>query len=99
MATYNVKKARLAKKRNRRTISLVFVLTVMFVLSHVVYKVTLSQINLETEKLRMEVNSQSNRNQSLTMKVDELSAPKNVQQVAQNLGLAYNNSNIRIVSE
>jgi len=99
MATYNVKKAKQAKKKNNRTISLVFILVIMLVLFNVGYKVTLAQLNLEVEKLRVEVNRQANTNQGITMKVNELSAPMNVQQVAQNMGLAYNNSNIRVISE
>jgi len=99
MPTYNVKKARIAKRKNNRAIGFAVVIITMMVLFNVGHKVVLSQLNLEIEKLRVEVTTQSNKNRSLAMKVDELSAPRNVQQVAQNLGLAYNNSNIRVVSE
>jgi len=99
MPTYNVKKARQAKKKNNRTISLALILIIMLVLFNVGYKVALAQLNLEVEKLRVEVNRQAGKNQGITMKVNELSAPMNVQQVAQNMGLAYNNSNIRVISE
>ena len=99
MATYNVRKKKIAKKRNNRTISLAVFLVIMIALFNVGYKVALSQINLETESLRVEVRAQANNNQALTMKVDELSAPRNIQQVAQSLGLAYNNSNIRVITE
>jgi len=92
----------MAKRRTKKTnkmmrLSVIFVFT--FVLMNVMYKTTLSQLNLEVERLKVAVSTQTNKNQSLAMKVNELEAPKNVQQVAQNLGLAYNNNNIRVVSE
>lgn len=62
-------------------------------------KATLSQINYEVEKAKEEIANQSKTNESLTMKIDELVSLNNIQIVASNEGLSYNNSNIKSISE
>ncbi|MBR4830233.1 MAG: hypothetical protein IKZ96_00485 [Bacilli bacterium] len=59
---------------------------------------SLSSLNVEVEELKTEVRIQSESNQGLSMKINELASLENVNEVANNTGLAYNNSNIRIVN-
>jgi cell division protein FtsL len=61
-------------------------------------KISLSSINIEVEKIKSQVKTQTEANQGLTMKINELASLENVNEVANNTGLAYNNSNIRIVN-
>ncbi len=61
-------------------------------------KATLSKLNIEVERLKKQVDNQESRNQSLSMKVNELSSLENIQMIAENMGLRYNNDNIRIIS-
>lgn len=61
-------------------------------------KVSLSSINVEVERLNKEVTKQEKTNQSLSMKINELASLENIQAVANNEGLAYNNGNIVIIN-
>ena len=62
-------------------------------------KNTLSSLNVEVERLEREVKNQKETNQSLTMKINELASLENINAVANKTGLAYNNGNIRIITE
>lgn len=62
-------------------------------------KNTLSSLNVEVERLQREVKNQKETNQSLTMKINELASLENINAVANKTGLAYNNGNIRIITE
>ena len=53
---------------------------------------------LKVENLKTTVKTQTETNQGLTMKINELASLENVNEVANSTGLAYNNSNIRIVN-
>lgn len=59
---------------------------------------SLSSLNMEVEELKTTVRVQQESNQGLSMKINELASLENVNEVANNTGLAYNNSNIRIVN-
>ena len=59
---------------------------------------SLSSLNMEVEKLKSTVRVQQETNQGLSMKINELASLENVNEVANSTGLAYNNSNIRIVN-
>lgn len=60
-------------------------------------KATLSKLTIDVEELKEQVSVQEKKNQSLTMKVNELSSLENIQLVAQNMGLKYNNNNIKTI--
>ena len=62
-------------------------------------KNSLSSLNVQVERLSREVKEQKETNQSLTMKINELASLENINTVASQTGLAYNNGNIRIVNE
>lgn len=61
--------------------------------------VMLSKTNIEVESIRSKIKKQENLNESLTMKINELSSLDKVESVATLYGLGYNNNNIRIISE
>ncbi len=60
---------------------------------------TLSKINFEVEKTKKQISIQEKKNESLTMKVNELASLEKIQEVAKEQGLSYNNNNIRLVQE
>ncbi len=62
-------------------------------------KNTLSSLNIEVERLSRQVKNQKKTNQSLNMKINELASLENINAVASETGLVYNNGNIRIVTE
>ena len=72
-------------------------LLVMIPASSVFGKAMLSKTNLEVERLKKEISAQERKNQSLTMKVNELQSFENILEVAKNQGLAYNCNNIKVI--
>jgi cell division protein FtsL len=61
-------------------------------------KISLSSLNIEVERIKTTVKTQAETNQGLSMKINELASLENVNEVANQTGLAYNNGNIRIVN-
>ena len=57
----------------------------------------LSETNNELEKVKRNIEKQELANQSLNMQIDELASLENIQSIAQEYGLSYNNSNIKSV--
>lgn len=56
-------------------------------------------LNMSVEKLQYNINTQVKTNESLTMKVNELTSFDNVKSLVKDMGLAYNNENVIIISE
>ena len=59
----------------------------------------LSKTNIEVESMKSKITKQEKYNESLSIKINELSSLDKIESVATSLGLEYNNSNIRIISE
>jgi len=74
-------------------------LLVISPVSIVFSKATLAEINFEVEKQKKEIEKQQKTNESLAMTIDELASLTKIQQVAQEQGLSYNNSNIKSIVE
>jgi len=79
------------------TFLLVVLLATPFML--VFSQATLSKINFEVEKTKKTITEQEKKNESLTMKVNELASLEKIQEVAKEQGLSYNNNNIRTINE
>ena len=62
-------------------------------------KGSLATLNVEVESLSRDIKEQKEVNQSLTMKINELASLENVNVVANQVGLVYNNDNIRLINE
>ncbi len=60
-------------------------------------KATLAKVNFEVEKEKKEISIQEKTNESIAMSIDELASLTKIQQVAEEQGLSYNNSNIKSV--
>ena len=79
------------------TFTLVLVLLTPFAL--VFSQATLSEVNFEVEELTKSIDTQEKKNESLTMKINELASLEKIQQVAKEQGLTYNNKNIKSITE
>ncbi len=84
------------KKRNYKLI-LLFLFVCVSPVINVALKATLTETNLEYERIKTELNSSAELNNSLNMKINELASLDRIRTVAENYGLAYNNSNIKNV--
>ena len=80
---------------------LLYIFTLLIVLATplmlVFSQATLSEVNFEVEKSKKELAQQTKKNESLSMKVNELASLEKIQEVAKEQGLSYNNNNIRTV--
>ena len=86
-------------KGEKMMYALLLVLIVAIPLFNVYTSSLLSETNNEVEKLRKNIERQELVNQGLSMQIDELASLENIQSVADNFGLSYNNSNIKSVGE
>lgn len=59
----------------------------------------IGNLNIMVEKLKLNVSTQSKKNESLTMQVNELTSFDYVNNVVKDMGLAYNNENIIIIND
>ena len=57
----------------------------------------LTKSNIAIEKLKRNIEVQSDENESLEMQIDELASLENIQAVAENYGLSFDNTNILII--
>lgn len=72
-------------------------LTILLVIGIVFGQATLAKINLEVQKLKEQVEVKKEENQSLVMKINEMASLENIQNVSNDMGLAYNNENIKTI--
>ena len=101
----HLKKRKVLKKKVKmgKFEKLLYLFTITLVLSCpliiVFSQATLSKINYEVEKSKKQITNQEKKNESLTMKINELASLDKIQEVADNQGLSYNNDNIKTVGE
>ena len=77
-----------------------FVFITIFLILGIIYsKATLAKINLEIQDLSGTIKEETEDNQSLAMRINEMVSLEKIQQVSDELGLTYNNKNIKTVLE
>ena len=97
-----MKKKRKKKGSNKleKLIYKSFVLTTVILVVGIIYsRAALGKINLEVQELSDIIKDESEDNQSLVMKINEMVSLDKIQQVSEELGLTYNNDNIKSVTE
>ena len=87
------------KKPSNKLFKINIFLVVLLLFSTVILNAGVMAVGFEVEKLNKQIENQAGKNQSLTMKVNELASPEHVQLVAQSMGLMYNNNNIVTLAE
>lgn len=95
------KKKRINKNLKReKLIYKTFVFITVFLVMGIIYsKAMLSKINLEIQELNGTIKEETEDNQSLVIKINEMVSLEKIQKVSSELGLTYNNNNIKSVSE
>ena len=78
-------------------ITLIVLLVVAMPVLIVYSKSTLSESNIELERRKRKIEKQESINESVSMKINELASLSNIQDVAKEKGLDYNNDNIIVV--
>ena len=77
--------------------SIAVFLLIAFPFTVVFLQATLSKINVQVEQVKKEIRTQEKKNQSLSMKINELASLDKIIEVAHEQGLSYNNNNIKSV--
>ena len=76
---------------------LCIVVIVLLVVGIVCGQTSLAQINLEVQKLNKDVSDQRNKNDSLEMKIDEMTSLDRIKEISGKYGLSYNSENIKTI--
>ena len=93
---WRVKKTKF-KLMDRVMIMIIVILALATPIIIVFSKSVLSKTNIEVERIQEKVEKQETINESITMKINELASLSNIQDVAKEYGLSYNNDNILII--
>lgn len=72
-------------------------MSVMLIVGIIYSNAYLGKINLEIQELSDTIKDESEDNQSLAMKINEMVSLEKIQKVSSELGLTYNNENIKSV--
>ncbi len=99
MRTKRVKRIKLLKGEKFMFFLIVFFGFVVMPTSWVYTKALLSETSIELEKINSKIDSQDDKNEALSMQIDELASIENIQSIASANGLSYNNSNIKTINE
>lgn len=98
-----MKKVKKRKAKFTRGEKLIYSLGVLCLISMFVIKVfcgaSISNLKMDIEKINYKIGQQDNKNESLTMQVNELTSYENLDSILKEMGLAYNNENIIVVDE
>ena len=91
------KKLKKLGKFEKTFYSIAVFLLIAFPFTVVFLQATLSKINVQVEQVKKEIRTQEKKNQSLSMKINELASLDKIIEVAHEQGLSYNNNNIKSV--
>ena len=98
MAKKRVKKSRVSK--GERMMYFMVIFAAVFSLGIKTFcGASISEMKINIEEIKYKIDAQKKTNESLTMKVNELTSFENVKGVVKEMGLAYNNDNIIVVGK
>ncbi len=91
------KKKRKTNKLEKTFMMLALALFAITPILIVFSQATLSKINYDVENVKMKIEKQSKKNESLTMEINELASLDKIQEIAKSQGLSYNSGNIKTI--
>ena len=81
-------------KRDTRLFILIVLVLVFSPLLQVITRAKLSEINIDVEKIKTNIEKQEKLNESINMQINELASLDKIRQIADKNGLSYKNNNI-----
>lgn len=93
------KKQRFFCKFERFMYKICIFIIVGLIVGIVCSETSLAQVNLEVQKLTNEVDKQKKRNESLEMKIDEMTSLDNIKEISQEYGLDYHSDQIKTIDD
>lgn len=97
MKTKKMKKVIKIGKFEKLIYTFAFLLLLSAPFATVFLQATLSKVNIEVEQIKKQIKTQEKKNESLSMKINELASLDKMIAVAQEQGLSYNDDNIKSV--
>ena len=98
-----MKKTKKRRAKFTKGEKLIYVLDALCLVAIFVVKVfcgaSISNLKMNIERINYKIEQQENKNESLTMQVNELTSYENLDSILKEMGLAYNNENIIVVDE
>ncbi len=99
MRTKKVKRVKFLKGEKFMLFLIVLFGFIIMPASWVYTKALLTETNIDLERIKTKIERQNDANEALSMQIDELASIDNIQSVASESGLSYNNSNIKTITE
>ena len=84
-------------KRDKKIFILIILVLIFSPLLQVITRAKLSEINIEVEKLKNNIEKQTKINESVEMQINELASLDKIREIAKENGLSYKNNNITSV--
>ena len=81
-------------KRDKHLFILIVLILVFSPLLQVVTRAKLSEVNIEVEKIKNNIEKQEKLNESINMQINELASLDKIREIADKNGLSYKNNNI-----
>ncbi len=91
------KKKKFLSSFERLMYKLCILIIIGLIVGIVCSETSLAQTNVEIQKLEREVEKQKKRNESLNMKIDEITSLDNLKEVSEKYGLSYHSENIKTI--
>ena len=91
------KKKKFLSNFERFMYKLCILIIVALIVGIVCCETSLAQTNVEIQNLEREVEKQKKTNESLNMKIDEITSLDNIKEVSEQYGLAYHSENIKTI--
>lgn len=79
--------------------SLSFLCLIGIAITQIFIGAGITNLSMSVEQAKYDIEKQQKKNESLTMKVNELTSYDKVKDIVSEMGLAYNNSNIIIIND
>ncbi len=94
------KSAKIKITKGERLLYMYGVIALVFTISLKIFcGAFIGEMKMSIEEMNYNIDNQEKTNESLTMKVNELTSFENVSDVVKDMGLAYNNDNIVVIDE
>lgn len=86
-------------KRDKKLFILIILVLLFSPLLQVITRAKLSEINIDVEKLKNNIEKQENVNESVEMQINELASLDKIREIAKENGLSYKNNNITSIDK
>ena len=81
-------------KSDKRLFILIVLVLVFSPLLQVITRAKLSEVNIDDEKIKTNIEKQEKLNESINMQINELASLDKIREIADKNGLSYKNNNI-----